>query len=729
MTARHSCCSGGSISHRSLKIRLAALTFALQPVCTVLAQGRPPTDQAAYELPAVTVTATQASESPTGPVGGYVATRSASGSKTDTALVDVPQSISVVTREQMDAQAAQTLDQALRYVPAAFSQDNDLRFDQLTIRGFSADSYLDGMKLNRTTWFANPRIDPYFLERIDVLRGPASVLYGQASPGGVVDMVSKRPTSEPLHVIDFGVGNHDQFQTGFDFGGPVGESGEWLYRLTGLGRSSGTQTDHVDEERFTIAPALTWRPSANTSLTLLSSFQRDPEGGLFNPVPVYGSVRHNPNGRIGPDRYLGDPSRDKFDRTQYSLGYLLEHSFSDHVQVRQNLRYLRDDVDYYQTSLSSPLTSDLRSGFMWGSSNREHLSQFTLDNQIQADFTTGGLEHTLLAGFDYQYLNHDIHRGGAYFGASPINLYSPDFSGISRVPVTVDQTTRLTQLGTYVQEQLRWDRWLLTLGGRLDWAHTDDTQNNAISHARTASADVRDRAFTWRGGLSYKFDSGLAPYISYSTSFQPQSGSDRHGDPFVPTRGKQYEAGVKYQPPGSRSLATLAVYDLRQTNVLTPDPVLSTAAVQTGELRSRGVELEIHTELSDNLSVLASYAYNDAEVLKSNAGNKGKRPVSVPAQMASAWADYTIHGGDLNGLGFGAGIRYVGRTYGTADNSLEVPARVLVDAAVHYDVGSWRLGINANNLFNKEYVSYCSNMMFCYWGATRSVLATARYQW
>ncbi|AOB31969.1 TonB-dependent receptor [Bordetella sp. H567] len=712
-----------SATPRSLRVSTLALAMMACPASPTWAQET-------QQLPVISVTG-EAVETAEGPVPGYVARRSSAGSKTDTPLVETPQSISVVTRQQMDDQAAQTLDQALRYVPAVYSQDNDLRFDQLTIRGFAADSYLDGMKLNRTTWFANPRIDPYFLERIDVLRGPASVLYGQASPGGLVDMVSKRPTAEPLHSIEMGIGNDQRYQLGFDFGGPVDQDGKWLYRVTGLGRDANTQTRHVEEQRIGIAPALTWQPSGDTRLTFLGGYQYDPQGGLFNPVPAYGTVRWNPNGKLRPEDYLGNPDTDRFRRTQYSAGYLLEHRFNDLLQVRQNVRYLHDDVDYYQTSLSSPLTPDRRSAYMWANINREHMSQFTIDNQAQFDFSTGPLRHTVLAGVDYQYLQNDIRRGGQFFSNYPIDLFNPDYAGYPRVPVTVDETTRLAQVGAYLQEQLRWDRWALTLGARKDYASSRDVQDNAMTGANMVSSRTGDHAFTWRGGLTYRFDNGIAPYASYSTSFQPQSGADWNGNPFIPTRGKQYELGIKFQPDAMRSYATVAVFDLRQTNVVTPDPDPShpQASVQSGEIRSRGLELEAHAELTRELSVIASYAYLDNVVAKANNATQGKHPTGIPKHMASTWADYTIRGGDLNGLGFGAGVRYVGQTYGSADNDLVLPERVLVDAAVHYDTGRWRFALNASNLFNKAYLAYCTNPTVCYWGASRTVLATARYQW
>jgi iron complex outermembrane receptor protein len=705
---------------RHLSFRAAALAVSATACGVTQAQT--------VQLPTVTVEGSDQPQTAWGPVPGYVAKRSAAGTKTDTSLLETPQAISVVTREQMDQQAVQTLDQALRYVPGVTSQDNDLRFDQLTIRGFAADSYLDGLKLSNTTWFATPRIDPWFLERIDVLHGPASVLYGRASPGGVVDMVSKRPTDEPLHVIQFGIGNHDRYQTAFDFSGPVDDDGKWLYRVTGLGRDANTQTDHVQEQRIAIAPSLTWRPSADTELTLLTSYQKDPEGGLFNPVPSQGSVRWNPNGQLRTSQYLGDPDRDRFERTQVSAGYIFQHRFNSTFQFRQNLRYMQDDIDYYQSSVTGPLAPNLRNVPIWANVNREMLRQLALDNQMQADFDTGPVKHTALVGFDYQRLIQQIHRGGQLF-ANGVDMYNPDYSAIPRVPVTVDQTTGQTQLGAYAQDQLKLGRWGLLVGARQDWVKTDDQQKSAISGLTTASSTTSDQAFTWRGGANYTFDNGVAPYVSYTQSFQPTAGTTFDGSPFIPTRGKQYEVGVKYQPTGTNSLYTIAVYDLRQKNALTPDPDHVGRGVQTGEIRSRGIELEGRTELTPNLNLITAYSYIDQKILKANDASQGKHPVAVPVQTASAWADYTIHGGDLNGLGFGAGLRYLGKSYGSSDNAFVLPDALLVDTGVHYRIDKWRFAVNASNLFDKRYAAYCSSTSLCYWGASRAVLATAQYQW
>jgi len=699
--------------------RLALVVLALAPVVWA--------DDAPIVLKDTAVTAAEA-EPADGVVPGYVARNTTVGTKTGAPIVETPQSISVVSRQQMDDQAAQTVDQALRYTPGVYSQDNDLRFDQLSIRGFDADSYLDGLKLNRTTWFATPRVDPWFLERIDVLRGPASVLYGQSGPGGLVDMQSKRPTDEPLHVLQMSVGNDNRYQAGFDFGGRLDEQGDVTYRLTGLGRMADTQTDHIKDQRIAIAPAITWNIDDDTSLTLLANYQYDPEGGLFNPVPAYGTALHNPNGRLRPDDYLGDPDRDRFKRNQFSLGYAFSHRFNDTWSFRQHLRYMHDDVDYYQTSLTGPLDANLATAPLWANVNHEHLGQFALDNQLQSDFSTGPVKHTVLMGADFQRLLQTINRGGQYF-PSAINIYNPDFSALPRVPVSINQYTTQSQFGVYLQDQLSFDHWRWLIGVRQDWARTYDNQDSALTGVNLSNTRQHDEKLTWRSGLSYVFDNGVAPYVSYSESFQPQLGTDRLGATFVPTTGKQYEAGVKYQPVGSRSLYSAAVFDLRQQNVLTTDDVDPNFATQKGEIRSRGIELEAHAEVTSNLSLIGFYTWMDQRILKSNDGDQGEHPTGIPGKSASLWADYTFHDGPLQGVGFAAGARYFGPSYGSADNTLEVSSRTLFDAAAHYDVQNWRLALNASNLFNKEYLAYCSNGFLCYWGATRSLQASATYRW
>lgn len=670
-------------------------------------------------LPAVKVQSTTV-EDPHGPGVGYVAKRTSTGSKTDSAVILNPQSISTVTRQQMDDQAAQTVDQALRYTAGIYTQDGtDIRFDQLRARGFDVDSYLDGLALFQSPRFATPRVDPYLLDRIDVLFGPSSVLYGQGNPGGMVNFISKLPTETPFHEVMLQAGNHDNYQLGFDFSGPLDQDGTILYRITGIGRDAGTQVSAIKDERVAIAPSLTIRPDRDTNLTLQAGYQRDPQGGLFNPVTASGTLFSNPNGRLGPDQYFGNPNTDGMQRTQYWFGYQFDHTFNDVWSVSQNLRYLHIDQNYYQTSITSNLGADNATAYMWGNTDDEHLSQFQVDTHAQARFATGDIKHTVLFGIDYRRVLGGDDEGNGLVGQ--LNLFAPNYANLTTVTADTRLDYSLAQLGTYAQDEMRYRHWVLTLGIREDWARTNSQQDAVVQHAN-------DSAFTWRAGLAYEFDNGIVPYASYAKSFMPVLGSTEAGAPFVPTTGKQYEVGVRYQPKGYAAYFRLAAYDLRQDNVATTDPNNANYQVQTGQVRSRGIEAEAHANVTDELKLIASYAYLNQRVT-ADTSLEGTRPTIAPRHNAALWADYTLHKGPLRNLGFGAGVRYMSNTEGSSTDTFQVPGRVLVDAAVHYDWQNWRLGLNVNNLFNREYISYCTNSFLCYWGATRTIIGTARYQW
>ncbi|WP_443678759.1 TonB-dependent siderophore receptor [Paraburkholderia unamae] len=675
-------------------------------------------------LPAVTVSSNR--ESPTGPTVGIVAKRSITATKTDTPIVRVPQSVSVVTREQMDQQGATTVDQALRYTPGVYSQDStDFRFDQLRGRGFDYAEYLDGLILQPSAYYANPRIDPYFLERIEVLRGPASVLYGAGSPAGIVNMVSKMPTEEPVHELMLQFGNHNRYEAAFDLGGKVDEAGTVLYRVTGLARDADSQVDGVKDQRIAIAPSVTIRPTKDTSLTLYAQYQRDPAGGLFDSLPVSGVATYNPNGKISPGTYVGNPDDDFLRRTQYAVGYKFEQKINNVFTFRSNARYMHDDIDYHQTFFSNWASGSTSVLNMNAFLDREHLSQFAMDNQVEAKFSTGAVKQTVLFGVDYQRLLNGVNSGTGAVGT--LNPFVPDYSSLKAITTTSKRVDTATdQVGVYVQDQIEYGRWLVTLGARNDWTSTNiQTQTATTSTLQHQTP----HAFTWRGGVSYLFDTGIAPYFSYAKSFQPTVGTNFAGDALVPTTGEEYEVGIKYQPKSYNALYTLSFYNLTQQNVTTPDLLHPGSAVQTGEVRSRGIELEGHVQLTNELAILGSYTYLNQVVTQSNTPSQlGKRPTIAPRNMASLWADYTLHGGPLRGLGFGGGVRYIGMSAGDTANTFDVGSVVLLDAAVHYDIGNWKLSLNGTNLTNRKYVAYCSGGA-CYYGSTIGVLGTARYQW
>ncbi|MBM2769947.1 TonB-dependent siderophore receptor [Burkholderia anthina] len=666
-------------------------------------------------------------QDPAGPGVGYVATRSTTGTKTDSDRLTQPQSVSVVTRGQMDDLGVQTVDQALRYTPGVYSQDGtDIRFDQLSGRGFSLDSYLDGLHLYQSPRFATPRIDPYFLERMEVLHGPASVLYGQGSPGGLVNYVSKLPTAEPYHEVMLQAGNHDNYQLGFDFSGPVDKAGTVSYRVVGLGRTADTQVGQIKDQRIAIAPSVTLRPDRDTTFTLQGGFQRDPNGGLFNPVPASGTLFVSPNGRLGPDRYFGDPDRDGMHRTQYWFGYQFDHAFDDRFSVSQTLRYLHIDQHYYQTSVTSPFSADGKTVSMWGNVDNEHYTQFEVDTHAQARFSTGPVEHVALFGVDYQRSMLGDNEGNSVVGT--VDLFQPNYAALGTQPVDTRLDYALSTFGVYAQDEARYRNWVLTLGVRQDWAGGNQQTTSLASGAGTIYHS-NDHAFTWRAGLAYRFDNGIAPYVSYARSFQPLLGAAYGGVPYSPTRGKQLEAGVRYQPKGFDGFFSVAAFTLTQDNVQVTDPVHPQFAIQTGQVRSRGIEAEAHANVTPNLKLIASYSYLNQSVTESTMANLGKRPTIAPRHTAAAWADYTFLTGPLRHFGIGSGVRYTSSSAGDSANTFDVPARVLVDLGVHYDLQNWRLALNVNNLFDREYISYCSSSSLCYWGATRTILGTARYQW
>ncbi|WP_337038900.1 MULTISPECIES: ferrichrome porin FhuA [Pseudescherichia] len=696
--------------------------------------------QAAPKEDTITVTTAAAEqESAWGPAPTIAAKRTATATKTDTPIEKTPQSISVVTREEMDMKDPSTVKEALNYTPGVFAtRGSSETLDVISIRGFTASTgantnqYLDGLKLQGDN-YSESSMDPYFLERIELMRGPTSVLYGKSNPGGIVSMVSKRPTTEPLKEVEFQMGTDNLYQTGFDFSDAIDDDGVFSYRLTGLGRSEDAQQTMVKSTRYAIAPAFSWRPDDKTDFTFLSNFQSDPDAGYYGWLPRVGTVvpYTDANGnshKLDTDFNEGEQDN-RMSRRQQQIGYSFAHAFDDTFTVRQNLRYTRLHTLYtsvYGNGFTAP--TQINRAFV---RSDEDLNSFTVDTQLQSAFATGAVDHTLLTGVDYLRMRNDINAD--YGTANPIDMVEPQY-GNANVNVNFPYAVinRQEQTGLYAQDQAEWNHWVLTLGGRYDFAKT-----STYTRSTSSLSEINDQQFTWRGGLNYVFDNGVAPYFSYSESFEPVSGSTKQGKPFDPSRGKQYEAGVKYVPKELPVTVTAAVFQLTKDKNLTADPSDSAFSVQGGEIRSRGFELEAKAALTSNINLTAAYSYTDAEYTDDTL-YEGKRPVEVPRNMASLWADYTFHETALSGLTLGAGTRYVGDTssfYTTGENvngTFNVGSYTLVDATVKYDLarvgmpGS-SVGVKVNNLFNREYVSSCYRDYACYWGADRQVVATASF--
>lgn len=726
---------------RSLLLASAALSLVSLPAA---AQNGPAAEEGVV-LPNLDVQATAWRAWEHTP--GYVAPVTTTGSKTDTPLIEAPQSVGVVTRDQIDDQAPLSVSQALRYTAGVLPEVRpSARYDSVFVRGFGGQgtsaafvNFLDGLRQGRGLYFGVPATDPWLLERIEVLRGPASVLYGQTGVGGLVNLVSRRPSADHINEVRLEAGSNALMQTAFDLGGKLTEDGRYTYRLTGIARTANTQYDHAEEERIAIAPAITWRPDDSTTLTVLASYQNDPQGGFYNFVPATGSALSNPNGRLPRGFFGGDPAFDKYTREQAAIGYQLEHRLDDVWTLRQNFRYSHIDAEVNVISIRS-VGADGRTATRGATFVSDHANAFALDNQAQASFTTGPLRHTALFGLDWQRTSARARQG---LGSAPsLDLFAPVYyQAIPQIWTGPAGLTNqnLDQLGVYAQDQIALGRWRFNVGLRYDRASIGSTTHQASGADLATSSQFDDRV-TWRVGALYLFDNGLAPYASYSTSFLPNTGTQapqRGGGTFEPTTGEQYEVGVKFQPPGLNSFVQLAAYHITQQNVLTRDPTYLTYNVPQGEIRSRGIELEGRASLTSNLDLIGAYSYIDAEITKSNnPGVAGSRVPQVPNHIASGWANYSFHEGPLRGLSLGGGARYLSSTYGNDTNTFKVDAVTLFDAALRYDLGARferaqgvELAVNASNIADKDYVASCSASTACYYGTGRMILGSVRARW
>jgi iron complex outermembrane receptor protein len=649
----------------------------------------------------------------------YVPTTNTSATKIAIPLVETPQAITVINRDQIDLLDMQNLSQAVRYTAGVVGENYgaDERYDWLTLRGFKPVEYIDGLQAPVSS-VSNVGLDLWGAESVEILKGPSGVLYGQSPPGGLVNVTMRRPQKAFSAEIQGLYGGYADRQVAGDVTGSILGDGALEGRLTALWRDRGTQTYGVVSRRLYLAPALTWTIDAETTLTFLGYYQADQvrgDGGGF--LPWRGTDGPNPNGRIPAGFNAGEPGFNRFDRDQYGIGYELAHRFNDAVTLRQNLKVSsnRDDfASVYGAGLEPDLQTLDRNIFIYPERSR----QVAVDTRVEIRGTTGGIGHLGLVGVDLRDLRYS---NDVAFGDAPsINVFHPVYGQpIPSLAPAPGARQDQRQVGVYVQDQLKQGRWRLTLSAREDWLHLADA----------GVPDREESAFTWRAGLSYLFRGGLAPYLAYSTSFLPTPGSDFAGRPFVPSAGDQIEGGIKYEPRGlARSVRvylSAAVFDLVQDHVLADDPDHPFHSVQTGQVEVKGVGLEAVARLWDQLNLNASYARADARVTR-NADPTliGKALPIVPPDKLSALVDYSWKTGLLAGFGLGGGARYLSSTFGDPQNLFPTGDVMLFDALAHYALARWRIEANASNLFDKVYVERCLSQAQCFYGLRRNVLVT-----
>lgn len=647
----------------------------------------------------------------------FVANQSATASKTGTPVLEVPQSVSVIGRRQMEAQGARSVTEALRYVPGVNIETygpDPKGYEWIMLRGFngqSSSAYLDGLRQLASN-YSHFRTDPHQIETVEVLRGPSSTLYGQSDAGGIVGKTSKRPVTEPLRDVEFSYGSFATTQAAVDFGGALTADKVWSYRLIGVARDGNSQFSFSDgtrlkDDRLMLAPSVTWAPDADTSLTISAQALRDRSGGT--------AIYFTPTGVL-----VGDPNFSQSDQKQQSIGYEFSHRLNESWVLRQNLRYghIAFDLDML-AMVGADATGMVREARRFS----EKMDSLSFDTNVLGEFSTGSVSHKLIVGLDVSRSDNDAKR---WNGTAPsLNPYAPTYGLSVPVPTALvyDYTEKYRQTGLYLQDEIRADKFLFTIGGRYDWLRlTNDNHMTGLS----TKTDVNN--FSGRAGVSYITDFGLVPYLSYAQSFMPNTGIGSNGESFAPTKGKQWELGAKYEPEGVDALLTMAVFDITKSNVLTPE--LNAAGsttgfnIATGEIRSRGFEIEGKASLGSGWDIAASYAYTDVEITKDNAGNQGHRPALVPKSQASLWVNYAVSAGAMEGLSIGTGVRYVDDSFGDNANTIRVDGRTVIDLGLGYNLNdSTKFALNVTNLTDKEYSTTCASAISCYEGDRRQVTA------
>ncbi|MCG4252308.1 TonB-dependent siderophore receptor [Acetobacter senegalensis] len=688
--------------------------------------------------------------------------------KTRTPIIESPQSISIVNREEIELRASPTIADALAYTAGVQSEPSgiDSRVDEVSVRGFGAggfssnNNFVDGLRLPSGGQWTRTSFDPFALQQIEVLKGPSGALYGQTAPGGVVNLATKRPTEKSegeffLQSAGFTGMDNWQGQASGDVSGKLNHQGTVLGRVVALARYGGTQVDDVMLGRYYVSPSLTWKITPHTTWTLLAQYQRDQGGSTFQFLPATGTLYSSKGRHIANNANIGEPDWDTFDRNQALAGSFLEHKFSKYLTVRNNTRYTYIDTLYRATVLSGDTLKACPpsvAGCVAGETvnrraveGRGRSQGVATDTQLEGHVTTGPVRHLLLAGTDYFYTNWEHSRDlvNASLVLPMLNIFDPVKRGsagyANALAPQVYTSTLSQQNGIYFQDQLKFNRLRVTIGGRQDWAR--DETLNILTQKRY---NTRSDAFTWRAGAVYLFDNGLAPYFSYAQSFQPQVSDPStalNGVPFKPTKGDQYEAGLRYQY-GKSIYVTFGGYQITQTNMTTPDPNgtlcgTTTCLVQTGKGRVRGLELEGRATLPWDMAVIFTGTRSDARVTQSNTASQvGNYLPQAPKWMASLFVDQRFRHGFFAGLGVGGGVRYTGHSYGDTNNTLSIPGYTVFDSFLRYDFGvahprydHLSFSVNLRNIANKRFVSTCTAVSACYYGQGRSLTARLEYRW
>lgn len=713
---------------------------------------------------------------------GYVheGGHSQTATKTDVAVRDVPNSVSVITRRHLDERAPQDLPSTLAYTSgisrSGYRGENSMV--EASVRGVGGDLGGAGAPayggtelphINGMRYYAHLEFNPYIVDHIDILKGPASVLYGQANPGGIINIQTKKPTGSNEHEAVLTLGNQGHKEAAIDIDRKATDNLD--YRIVAAVKHNQWRVgENGKYQAYTFAPSVKW-DNGQTRFTLSALYENVPKAGERNFLLRKGTVDAYSDGtRIAQDFFAGDPNFNGHHNRKLRLGYELEHRATDWLTLRQDLawgryrnhmnvlaalegaRWTRDTpwgapglrTQAINNGLLGNGEKDIyRESTVWDTKWRE----FQVDNKAIWKFDSGSLQHTLLTGLDFYYGKEDFARaeGTTQYG---INSANPVY-GVSILPyqTTSNRHTGIRQIGAYVHDQIKWGNLNLQIGGRYDHAKT--TFRDPLAYGNT-SQDISDGKFTWRVGALYHLPRGFSPYFSHSTSFVPAIGIDNDGNALKPTTAAQTELGIKYQP-SENLLLTASLFNIKQRNLSTydynsqvqrPDGSWSSGYSTTGKARIRGAEIELQGDITPAWGLSGSYTYLDQKVLEAafdvtnNDTTVGKTHWGLPKHSASLWTDYRFQRGALRGLSIGTGVRYHGTTWGNNFNTFRVPSYTLWDMKMAYKLGESvpalrgaTIQLNAHNLTNKQYVASCADDFACFYGTGRRVTASFAYRW
>lgn len=645
-----------------------------------------------------------------GPADDIVVTADA-GTKTDTPLIEIPQPVSVITAEQYLSQGAISISDTVKYAAGvnANAYGRDTRVDSFVVRGIDALQFRDGMR-DIFSYYASITSDPYNFSQVEIVRGPASVLFGQGSIGGLVNLVTKTPTFKTGGEISATYGSYDRKEVMGDVN--LALTNNFAVRLVGRVRDADTYVDHVPDDRVFFAPSVRWQPTPDTDVILTGLYQEDDTGSTSQFLPVVGTFLPNPNNSEQLDRFtfVGKPGWDRYAGRSLQGGGSVTHDFSDNVRLSLKARYIDSDLDYFThytdsyANPTNPYAADGRTIGLYSDASIARMNVFSTDNNLQVKFNTGAeIEHKVLVGIDYSW--NEVRKRSGY-GYEVIDLYDIDYDALTIPEIGSDWTVSgYKQLGLYIQDQIRvYDRVSIVLGGRHDRV---DNLGGEI-----------DNATTFRAGIIGEVAANISPFFSYTESFLPVTDVDANGNQLKPQTGRQFEAGLKWQPD-LNTLVTVTAFHIKERNRVLYDGAGD--ASSSGLLTTKGIEVEASRVLPGNFEVLANYGYNKLKASQSLD--------YMPRHMASFWTTKTFGASDGAQLRLGAGAVYTGKRRSVNSTwSLVTPSYTTVDALAEITWDNWRFSINATNLLNKQYYASCLARGDCFMGAPRNVMGTVGFK-